>query len=60
MIRLAKCYNFLTKKRFSLLHLLLETLQFLVTEIKSSTHNTTENQLPHLSSEKIYPNPKTN
>lgn len=34
MIGLAKCYNFLTKKRFYLLHLLLEALQFLVTERK--------------------------
>lgn len=34
MIELVKCYNFLTKKRFSLLHLLLEALQFLVTARK--------------------------
>ncbi len=60
MIKLAKCYKFLTKKRFSLLHFLLETLQFLVKEIKSSTHNRTDNQLSHLSSEKISPNPETN
>ncbi|EDX73007.1 hypothetical protein MC7420_2625 [Coleofasciculus chthonoplastes PCC 7420] len=32
----------------------------MVKEIKSSTHNRTENQSSHLSPDKIYPNPKTN